>query len=171
MLAKLIIKAHTGHVFYVSSMCCSVCIKLAAYWIEVDRRIRPSTCRDFMAVVYRSLNIYALLWKVAWLLGLNPLLKLPLPKSMYYLANLCMKPCQWVYWFLTSVWSLQTVRHYHGHLSACYALDLHPTIDILVTCGRDATVRVRQLCVCACTCLWVNKCQNIGLWLCVAICF
>ena len=43
---------------------------------------------------------------------------------------------------------LQTVRHYHGHLSACYALDLHPTIDILVTCGRDATVRVRQLSVC-----------------------
>ena len=44
----------------------------------------------------------------------------------------------------------QTVRHYHGHLSACYDLDLHPTIDILVTCGRDATVRV---CVCVCVCV------------------
>ena len=42
----------------------------------------------------------------------------------------------------TGVFSLQTVRHYHGHLSACYDLDLHPTIDVLVTCGRDATVRV-----------------------------
>jgi len=134
--------------FIVSSVCCSVCIKLTACWIEVDQQIRPSTCRGFMAVVYWSLNICALLWKVAWLLGLNPLLKLPFPQSMYYLANLCMKPYQWVYWFITSVWSLQTVRHYHGHLSACYALDLHPTIDILVTCGRDATVRVRQVSVC-----------------------
>jgi len=42
-------------------------------------------------------------------------------------------------------WDLEqnkTVRHYHGHLSACYAMDLHPTIDVLVTCGRDATIRV-----------------------------
>lgn len=36
----------------------------------------------------------------------------------------------------------QVVRHYHGHLSAIYSLDLHPTIDVLVTCGRDATARV-----------------------------
>jgi hypothetical protein len=27
---------------------------------------------------------------------------------------------------------LQVVRHYHGHLSAVYALALHPTIDVLV---------------------------------------
>lgn len=37
---------------------------------------------------------------------------------------------------------LQVIRHYHGHLSAVYAMDLHPTIDVLVTCGRDATARV-----------------------------
>ena len=36
----------------------------------------------------------------------------------------------------------QVVRHYHGHLSGVYDLALHPTIDILVTCGRDASARV-----------------------------
>lgn len=39
--------------------------------------------------------------------------------------------------------SSQVVRHYHGHLSAIYSLDLHPTIDVLFTCGRDATTRVK----------------------------
>ena len=39
----------------------------------------------------------------------------------------------------------QVIRHYHGHLSACYALDIHPTIDVLLTCGRDATARVSLL--------------------------
>ena len=38
----------------------------------------------------------------------------------------------------------QVIRHYHGHLSACHAIDLHPTIDILTTCGRDSTVRVSE---------------------------
>ena len=37
----------------------------------------------------------------------------------------------------------QVIRHYHGHLSAVYDLDLHPTIDVLVTCSRDSTARVR----------------------------
>ena len=36
----------------------------------------------------------------------------------------------------------QVIRHYHGHLSACYDLSLHPTLDVLVTCGRDSTARV-----------------------------
>ncbi|GLH05455.1 Lissencephaly-1 homolog [Gryllus bimaculatus] len=36
----------------------------------------------------------------------------------------------------------QVIRHYHGHLSAVYTLALHPTIDVLVTAGRDATCRV-----------------------------
>lgn len=40
------------------------------------------------------------------------------------------------------------VRHYHGHLSACYSIDLHPTLDLLVTCGRDATARVSKLMTC-----------------------
>lgn len=34
------------------------------------------------------------------------------------------------------------IRHYHGHLSAVYSMALHPTIDVLVTCGRDSTARV-----------------------------
>lgn len=42
----------------------------------------------------------------------------------------------------SSLFIIQVIRHYHGHLSACYALDLHPTIDILATCGRDATIRI-----------------------------
>ena len=36
----------------------------------------------------------------------------------------------------------QVIRHYHGHLSAVYCLALHPTIDVLVTAGRDSTARV-----------------------------
>ena len=39
---------------------------------------------------------------------------------------------------------LQVVRHYHGHLSGVYDLSLHPTIDVLVTCGRDASARVSR---------------------------
>lgn len=34
------------------------------------------------------------------------------------------------------------IRHYHGHLSGVYALSLHPTLDVLVTSGRDASARV-----------------------------
>ena len=34
------------------------------------------------------------------------------------------------------------IRHYHGHLSGVYSLSLHPTLDILVTSGRDASARV-----------------------------
>lgn len=37
---------------------------------------------------------------------------------------------------------VQVIRHYHGHLSAVYSLALHPSIDVLVTAGRDATARV-----------------------------
>ena len=37
---------------------------------------------------------------------------------------------------------LKVIRHYHGHLSACYALALHPTLDILVSAGRDSVARV-----------------------------
>jgi len=37
-------------------------------------------------------------------------------------------------------WDLEqnkVIRHYHGHLSAVYSLALHPTLDILVSGGRD----------------------------------
>lgn len=37
---------------------------------------------------------------------------------------------------------VQVIRHYHGHLSAVYTISLHPTIDVLVTAGRDATARI-----------------------------
>ena len=42
-------------------------------------------------------------------------------------------------------WDLEVnkvVRHYHGHLSAVYCCSLHPSLDILFTGGRDASVRV-----------------------------
>lgn len=44
-------------------------------------------------------------------------------------------------------WDLEVnkvVRHYHGHLNGIYACALHPTLDILVTAGRDAAVCVRH---------------------------
>lgn len=44
--------------------------------------------------------------------------------------------------FNRNYYKLQVIRHYHGHLSACYTIDLHPTIDVLVTGGRDASARV-----------------------------
>ena len=33
-------------------------------------------------------------------------------------------------------------RKYHGHLSGVYSLALHPTLDLLVTGGRDSVARV-----------------------------
>ena len=34
------------------------------------------------------------------------------------------------------------IRHYHGHLSGVYALAVHPTLDVLMTGGRDSVCRV-----------------------------
>jgi pleiotropic regulator 1 len=34
------------------------------------------------------------------------------------------------------------IRHYHGHLSGIYCLALHPTLDVLITGGRDSVARV-----------------------------
>jgi pleiotropic regulator 1 len=42
---------------------------------------------------------------------------------------------------MVKCWDLETnqvIRHYHGHLSGVFALKLHPTLDVLVTGGRDA---------------------------------
>ena len=42
-------------------------------------------------------------------------------------------------------WDLEynkAIRHYHGHLSGVYCLQLHPTLDVLVTGGRDSVARV-----------------------------
>jgi WD40 repeat protein len=67
---------------------------------------------------------------------------------------------------MVKCWDLETnkvIRHYHGHLSGVYSLayasftsssqtrkltfsffsSLHPTLDVLVTAGRDASARVR----------------------------
>lgn len=48
-------------------------------------------------------------------------------------------------WQMVKCWDLEAnkvIRHYHGHLSGVYALSLHPTLDVLVTSGRDASARV-----------------------------
>lgn len=52
----------------------------------------------------------------------------------------------------------QVVRHYHGHLSGVHAISVHPTIDILVTGGRDASARVSgdRLLVLASECIQVS---------------
>lgn len=34
------------------------------------------------------------------------------------------------------------MRHYHGHLSGVYCIALHPSLDIVVTGGRDSVARV-----------------------------
>lgn len=42
-------------------------------------------------------------------------------------------------------WDLEynkIIRHYHGHLSGVFCLSLHPTLDVLVTGGRDSVARV-----------------------------
>lgn len=42
-------------------------------------------------------------------------------------------------------WDLEynkVTRHYHGHLSAVFDVKLHPTLDLLVTAGRDSVARV-----------------------------
>ena len=46
---------------------------------------------------------------------------------------------------MVKCWDLEAnkvIRHYHGHLSGVYSLSLHPTLDVLVTSGRDASARV-----------------------------
>jgi pleiotropic regulator 1 len=46
---------------------------------------------------------------------------------------------------LRAGWDLEqnkVIRSYHGHLSGVFCCALHPTLDILVTGGRDAVCRV-----------------------------
>jgi hypothetical protein len=46
---------------------------------------------------------------------------------------------------MVKCWDLEAnkvIRHYHGHLSGVYSLALHPTLDVLITAGRDASARV-----------------------------
>ena len=60
-----------------------------------------------------------------WDLEMNKVIATPIVCNSCYLFN------------------LQVVRHYHGHLSGVYDLSLHPTIDVLVTGGRDTSARVQ----------------------------
>jgi len=42
-------------------------------------------------------------------------------------------------------WDLEynkVIRSYHGHLSGVFSLKIHPTLDILMSGGRDAVARV-----------------------------
>lgn len=44
-------------------------------------------------------------------------------------------------------WDLEAnkvIRHYHGHLQSCTSISLHPTLDLLVTAGRDSVARVNS---------------------------
>lgn len=44
-------------------------------------------------------------------------------------------------------WDLEynkVIRHYHGHLSGVMCMALHPTLDLLITGGRDSVARVRH---------------------------
>ena len=44
-------------------------------------------------------------------------------------------------------WDLEcnkVIRSYHGHLSGVFSLKLHPTLDVLITGGRDAVARVSK---------------------------
>jgi pleiotropic regulator 1 len=43
---------------------------------------------------------------------------------------------------LLCIFLVKVIRSYHGHLSGVYCLALHPTIDILLTGGRDSVCRV-----------------------------
>ena len=42
-------------------------------------------------------------------------------------------------------WDLEqnkVIRNYHGHLSGVYSLAQHPTLDVIMTGGRDSGTRV-----------------------------
>lgn len=47
--------------------------------------------------------------------------------------------------FLCTGWDLEynkVIRHYHGHLSGVFCINVHPVLDLLVTGGRDSVARV-----------------------------
>lgn len=47
--------------------------------------------------------------------------------------------------FSTAGWDMEqnkVIRHFHGHLSGVFCLKLHPTLDLLITGGRDSVARV-----------------------------
>lgn len=45
-------------------------------------------------------------------------------------------------------WDLEcnkVIRNYHGHSSGVFSLALHPTLDVLVSGGRDSVARVSSM--------------------------
>ena len=62
---------------------------------------------------------------------LEPFLNSPLNPVLQVTKFIC-----YIFFFV------QVIRSYHGHLSGVYCLALHPTIDILLTGGRDSVCRV-----------------------------
>lgn len=47
-------------------------------------------------------------------------------------------------------WDLEqnkVIRNYHGHLSGVYSLAQHPTLDVIMTGGRDSGTRVWWLAI------------------------
>lgn len=61
----------------------------------------------------------------------------------FVISLLCIV-CLCFIWYVVG-WDLEqnkVVRNYHGHLSGVYTLELHPTLDLLITGGRDSVARV-----------------------------
>lgn len=57
---------------------------------------------------------------------------------------------------------MQVIRSYHGHLSGVYCLALHPTLDILMTGGRDSVCRVYYFSSSSLLCI-LNLCHRAHL--------
>ena len=83
-----------------------------------------------------------------------------------------------------TIYRLQVIRQYHGHLSGVYSLALHPTLDILCTGGRDSGCRVGDvrtkvqvggpLVLSTCVShkpILTAQCSQILLYACRMICF
>eukprot|EP01037_Dinobryon_pediforme_P018439 gene18439-18714_t len=68
-----------------------------------------------------------------------------MPPTIGSLPALRIEPLRFAQTHGTDCWDLEynkVIRHYHGHLSAVFALSLHPILDILITGGRDSVARV-----------------------------
>ena len=52
-----------------------------------------------------------------------------------------------------------------GHLSGIYTLSLHPTLDVLVMCGRDVSVGIWDMCMKAQISFWTHMMNFFSLFL------
>lgn len=60
-------------------------------------------------------------------------------KSYHFVIHFLLFPLLPVGWDLEYN---KVIRHYHGHLSGVFCLNVHPVLDVLVTGGRDSVARV-----------------------------